>query len=185
MRVPICCDIAFSVTPCLSENPSKSHDLPGGIFSLCVAFLRFSVSKNCSFYPLHFTLYISLHCKKTQRNAEHRSKTQNSAFSVNKRIRPREPLSWEVVYRSGNFLSPCDVWMGYGTEDASHLGLVVRLLGMKSAYLGSAGGNPRLPQLTAVVVGERVVEACSHCGPDGLCPLALTSAMCGCGVPMA
>ncbi len=49
---------------------------------------RFCVQKlfflSSAFHTLHFSVL-----QKTQRNAEHRSKMQNSAFSADKRIRPR------------------------------------------------------------------------------------------------
>ncbi len=81
---------------CLSTQTFRNIPFLLGaiLFSLCVAFRRFSASKSCSFCPLHFTLCISLHCKKTQRNAEHHSKTQNSVFSVDKRIRPWTFFYW-------------------------------------------------------------------------------------------
>ncbi len=58
-----------------------------------------------AFHTLHF-----LGLQKTQRNAEHRSKTQNSAFSVDKRIRPGScaaPGTWcDPGARAGTWLDP-------------------------------------------------------------------------------
>ncbi len=69
------------------------------IFSLRVAFLHFSAPKSCSVFP-----YIShstfLCIAETQRNAERRSKMQNSAFSVKERT-----ASWGLFFFHRSLLS--------------------------------------------------------------------------------
>ncbi len=51
----------------LKNSHLMSISSPGILFSLCVAFLRFSASKGCSFCPMHFMLCISLHCKNAEK----------------------------------------------------------------------------------------------------------------------
>ncbi len=77
---------------------SSSWTRPGSysFFALRRVSALFCVQKlfflSSAFHTLHFAAL-----QKMQRNAEHRSKTQNSVFSVDKRIRPRCQLTVILV----------------------------------------------------------------------------------------
>ncbi len=71
------------------------------LFSLCVAFLRFSASKSCYFYPLCFTIYISLHCKKHRETQSIATKRRILRFLWIKEYAWQDCTLCEPLYKGG------------------------------------------------------------------------------------